>query len=41
MECCNNFTPIVKIDQKAPSFNLPYYDPKSDSDGHISLDDIK
>ena len=24
----------VKIDSKAPSFNLPFYDPKKDNDGN-------
>ena len=31
----------VKIDSKAPSFNLPFYDPKKDNDGKISLKDLK
>ena len=35
------FSAIAKIDTEAPSFNLPYYDPKSDSDGKIGTDDLK
>ena len=31
----------VKIDSKAPSFNLPFYDPKKDNDGKITLKDLK
>ena len=36
-----NMSTIVKIDNEAPSFDLPYYDPKTDSDGKISLSDMK
>lgn len=31
----------VKIDSKAPNFDLPYYDPKEDKDGKISLENLK
>lgn len=31
----------AKIDSKAPSFKLPYYDPKEDKDDVISLEDLK
>jgi hypothetical protein len=27
-----NLSSIVKIDNEAPSFNLPYYDPKKDDE---------
>jgi peroxiredoxin (alkyl hydroperoxide reductase subunit C) len=36
-----NFAQMVKIDTPAPKFNLPFYDPKEDTDGQISLDDLK
>jgi len=36
-----NMSTIVKIDNEAPSFDLPYYDPKTDSDGKISSEDMK
>jgi NADH-dependent peroxiredoxin subunit C len=36
-----DFPMMAKIDTKAPTFNLPYYDPKTDSDGTISSDDMK
>ena len=32
---------MVKIDINAPVFNLPFYDPKKDEDGTISLSDLK
>ncbi len=32
---------IVKIDTKAPSFNLPYYCPIKDDEGVMHLDDMK
>lgn len=35
-----NMPQIVKIDTDAPSFDLPYYDPKADDDGNISLDEL-
>lgn len=31
---------IAKIDNTAPKFELPFYDPKTDSDWKISLDDL-
>ena len=31
----------VKIDTKFPSWEMPYYDPKNDSDAKISSDDLK
>ena len=31
----------AKIDNKAPSWEMPYYDPKTDSDGKMSSDDLK
>jgi len=36
-----DFPAIVKIDTEAPSFDLPYYNPKNDSDSTISLSDLK
>lgn len=35
------FPSIVKIDNEAPAFELPYYDPKEDNDGRLSLEDMK
>lgn len=35
------FEPIAKIDSKAPHFDLPYYDPKTDDEGSMSLEDLK
>jgi len=35
------FATMVKIDTEAPTFNLPFYDPKSDDEGTIALTDIK
>lgn len=32
---------IAKIDEPAPYFSMPYYDPKSDDDGHMTLEDVK
>jgi peroxiredoxin (alkyl hydroperoxide reductase subunit C) len=34
-----DFPAQVKIDTPAPKFDLPFYDPKTDSDGKVSLDD--
>ena len=34
------FPIMAKIDTEAPSFELPYYDPKSDTDSKISLKDL-
>ena len=31
----------VKIDNVLPTWEMPYYDPKTDSDGKISSDDLK
>ena len=31
---------IAKIDTDAPKFDLPFYDPKTDTDGKISSDDL-
>jgi hypothetical protein len=36
-----NMPNIAKIDCEAPSFSLPYYDPKKDEDSSISLSDLK
>ena len=36
-----NFTPMVKIDTKAPDFSLPYYDPKSDDEWTVTLSELK
>ena len=36
-----DFPTIAKIDTRAPSFNLPYYDPKNDTDWKIGTSDIK
>lgn len=40
---CNNFEDftIAKIDNPAPSFELPYYCPKQDDDGVLHLNDMK
>lgn len=35
------FPSIVKIDNEAPAFELPYYDPKEDNDWRLSLEDMK
>jgi peroxiredoxin (alkyl hydroperoxide reductase subunit C) len=35
------FPTMAKIDTEAPSFNLPFYNPKKDEDGTIALADIK
>lgn len=35
------FPSMVKIDNEAPSFDLPYYDPKEDNDWKLSLNDMK
>ena len=35
------FPAIAKIDTEAPSFDLPYYNPKTDEDGNISLTELK
>ena len=32
-----NLPLFVKIDNEAPSFDLPYYDPKEDTDGSLAL----
>ncbi len=37
----NELLEIVKIDNEAPKFDLPYYDPVSDDEWNISLDDLK
>jgi NADH-dependent peroxiredoxin subunit C len=34
------FPNIAKIDNEAPGFDLPYYDPKTDNDGNLSLSDL-
>lgn len=36
-----DFPAIAKIDTEAPSFDLPFYDPKKDEDGRISSSDLK
>lgn len=36
-----NLPLFVKIDSEAPSFDLPYYDPKTDGDATLSLADLK
>ncbi len=36
-----DFPTMAKIDTEAPSFNLPFYDPKKDEDGTITLADLK
>ena len=36
-----DFPTMVKIDTEAPSFDLPFYDPKTDSDSSIALSDLK
>jgi len=36
-----NMPIIAKIDNEAPSFDMPYYDPKSDDEGSINLEDLK
>ena len=35
------FPTIAKIDTEAPNFDLPYYDPKTDSEGKIGSADLK
>ena len=35
-----DFYEVAKIDCPAPNFDMPYYDPKSDSDGVINLKDL-
>lgn len=35
-----DFYEIAKIDNQAPNFDLPYYDPSNDSDGQINLKDL-
>lgn len=35
------FPAIAKIDNEAPSFELPFYNPKTDEDGRISLSDLE
>jgi len=32
---------IVKIDTEAPSFDMPFYDPITDTDGNLSLDELR
>lgn len=32
---------IVKIDEKAPLFEMPYYNPEKDDEGVIHLNDMK
>lgn len=32
---------LVKIDTEAPKFDMPYYDPKTDTDSSISSEDIE
>jgi NADH-dependent peroxiredoxin subunit C len=36
-----NLPTIVKIDAEAPNFNLPYYDPKTDEEWSLALEDLK
>jgi len=36
-----NMPMVAKIDNEAPSFDMPYYDPIKDEDANISLDDLK
>jgi len=36
-----NMPVIAKIDNEAPSFDMPYYDPKADDEGNINLEDLK
>jgi len=31
----------VKIDEQAPSFSMPFYDPKTKDQGHMDLSDLK
>lgn len=40
---CNNFDDfaIAKIDTPAPAFELPYYNPESDDEGVLHLEDMK
>ena len=35
-----DFPTIAKIDTKAPTFDLPFYDPKADNDGKISSEEL-
>ena len=36
-----DFPTIAKIDTKAPTFDLPFYDPKADTDGKISSEELE
>jgi len=36
-----DFPTMAKIDTEAPSFDLPYYDPKADSDSSLALSELK
>jgi len=36
-----NMPMVAKIDNEAPSFDMPYYDPIKDEDANISLEDLK
>lgn len=40
MEALEHYT-IAKIDTKAPSFEMPYYNPEKDDEGILHLDDMK
>jgi NADH-dependent peroxiredoxin subunit C len=35
-----DYPEMAKIDTPAPDFSMPYYDPKTDTDGTISLEDM-
>lgn len=39
-ECCQDEPELVKIDEKAPGFDLPAYDPKKDDEDRISLESL-
>ena len=36
-----NLPPIAKIDTAAPAFDMPYYNPVTDTDGNMSLGEMK
>lgn len=41
MEDLTTYTHIAKIDNEAPTFSAPYYNPSNDTDSNISSDDLK
>jgi len=35
-----NMPMMAKIDNEAPNFDMPYYDPISDEEGNINLEEL-